>query len=143
MVSLGRRMGAIVEGKQENKTDLSRKRPPDFLIPNICGFSQVQLQNVINVLFVQIYNIHNWGCCFVLKSCQMKHKSIFFFLDKINIIREISRKKKRGCFLKPQLLRIFPGGFFAAPMNKRFSKYLLALENFRPPETVVYKITPK
>ena len=36
-------MGAIVEGKQENKTDLSRKRPPDFLRPNICGFPQVQL----------------------------------------------------------------------------------------------------
>ena len=43
MVSWGRRMGAIVEGKQENKTDLSRKRPPDFLSLNICGYPHVQL----------------------------------------------------------------------------------------------------
>ena len=47
-------------------------------------------------------------------------------------------------FLKTsELEKIFPGGFSSAPMNKRFSKYLLAPENFRPPATVVYKITPK
>ena len=43
MVSLWRWMRAIAEGKQENKTDLSRKRPPDFLSPNICGFPQVHI----------------------------------------------------------------------------------------------------
>ena len=53
MVSSGRRMRAIVEGKQENKTDLSRKRPPDFLRPNICGFPQVQLH----------INCHQWWTC--------------------------------------------------------------------------------